>query len=211
MQVLLPTTATQELEQTLILSVRTSAGERVLSHLHDRWQQNPDDGTVVFEYALSLLAKARVVDNDLEKYKQYEDVLRCLNKAVAVQPGLWMARFYRAWICLAYPREFKKEPQVEEDIEALFGLQHSRPQEPYFLVTYVLAALISLRRNRVGEAEAIWSAGLELVPAAPVSLFPSVFVQPFQQLVGEYQRLKQPAAAQEVRKAARALFPNQPV
>ncbi|MHC4838807.1 MAG: hypothetical protein ACYTF3_11570 [Planctomycetota bacterium] len=86
------------------------------------------------------------------------------DKALAIDPQNWDARFSKAVSYSFWPPVFGKQAEAIGHFETLIEQQGSRPKEDRFVQTYQFLGNLYAQTGKQAEAEAAWRAGLEQFP-----------------------------------------------
>jgi tetratricopeptide (TPR) repeat protein len=86
------------------------------------------------------------------------------DRALAIDPQNWDARFSKAVSYSFWPPVFGKQAEAIGHFETLIEQQGSRPKEDRFVQTYQFLGNLYAQTGKQAEAEAAWRAGLEQFP-----------------------------------------------
>ncbi|PIE25403.1 MAG: hypothetical protein CSA62_01255 [Planctomycetota bacterium] len=89
---------------------------------------------------------------------------KAFDKALALDPKHWEARFVKALSLSFWPPMFGKKAEAISNFEILLKQQQAGPQKPDYVETYRLLGNLYSEQGKADKARKIWEAGLKRFP-----------------------------------------------
>jgi tetratricopeptide (TPR) repeat protein len=137
--------------------------DRAIAVFEARAEDNPQNPDAQCELGGAYLQKVVAV-NDVQKGPWAMKADQAFDKALAINPEHWDARFTKAMSYTFWPAFLGMQPKAIEHLETLRTQQEARAPEPKHEQTYVVLGNLYANQGQTEKARGVWQRGSELFP-----------------------------------------------
>jgi len=139
--------------------------DQLVQAFEERAKAHPDDANVQTQLGAAYLQKVRRTPDFTEKATLAQAADDVFDKALAIDPQNWQARFSKAVSLSFWPPIMGKGAEAIEHFETLIGQQTASGQrQPEHAMTYLYLGNLYEQQGKSAEAQRTWKNGYDLFP-----------------------------------------------
>ncbi len=146
---------------------------KLLARLEDERRADPADAEAAGRHALALMAVLPSIGIEFAAHARLTAAIEALGDVLSLEPDNWLARYGRARLRALIPSSYGayavqlsgELASARDDLDYLLDLQARHADQPYFVSTHALAAVID---SLAGDRPAGRPALLEALAACPL-------------------------------------------
>mgnify|MGYP002078747523 CR=1 FL=1 len=128
-------------------------------------KERPNDADAQYAYGQAICQ--RLMDAPVIEQARLGPLSdKIFDKALAIDPEHWSARFSKAMSLSFWPDVLGKRPEAIKNFEVLIEQQERKSPKPQFEQSYLTLGNLHAQQGKVDEARKVWQRGLQLFPGS---------------------------------------------